>query len=118
MTLTEPYYYPENNLLAKAAIRRAFRFSPTVRCDEAAPPLAAAVQRLPGSTGTNVLRQRRVQEVPTKCTTVGISASDLRRNHETAPECERSLDRQSGNKLTGKAQKSGTARVRKTQSRP
>jgi hypothetical protein len=101
MTLTELYYYSENNLLAKAAIPGAFRFSPIVRCDEANPPLAAAVQWLPRSTRTDVFRQRTVQEVPTKCSRVGISASDLRLNRETAPECKRSLDRQSRNKLTG-----------------
>src|SRR5260370_39622239 len=39
------------------------------------------------------------------CTTAVISASDLRRNHQTAREPELSLDRQSRNKLTGKPPK-------------
>jgi hypothetical protein len=101
MMLTELYYYSGNYPAAKAASRGAFRFSPTVRCDEANAPLAA-LQRPPGSTRTDVLRQRTVHEVPINCTTVGISASYLRRNRETASEFERSLDRQSRNKLTAK----------------
>ena len=48
------------------------------------------------------------------CTAAVISASDIRRNRETAAECEASLDRPSTNELAGESQKSGTARVCET----
>ncbi len=73
-------------------------------------PAAKAASRLAFSFSLTAEKAAR--------TTAVISASDPRRNRETARESELSLDKQSGNKLTGKPQKSGTARVRKTQSRP
>jgi hypothetical protein len=105
MTLTEHDYYSGNHPAAKAAIHRAFRFSPTVRCDEADAALAVAVQWLLGLTRTDVLRQRTVQGVSANFTTAVIAASAIRRNRETAPEFELSLDRQSRKGLTGKPQK-------------
>ena len=105
MMLTELYYYSGNYPAAKAASRGAFRFSPTVRCDEADTALDAAVQPLPGLAPTDVFCRRTIQQVSANCITAAISNSDLRCNRETAPELERSLDRQSRNKLTAKRPK-------------
>jgi len=105
MMLTELYYYSGNYPAAKAVSRGAFRFSPTVRCDEADTALDAAVQPLPGLAPTDVFCRRTVQEVSANCITAAISDSDLHCNRQTAPELERSLDRQSRNKLTAKLQK-------------
>jgi hypothetical protein len=102
MILTELSYYSGNYPAAKAASRGAFRFSSTVRCDEADTALDAALQPLPGLAPTDVVCRRTVQEVSANCTTAAISHSELRCNRETAPDLERSLDRQSRNKLTGK----------------
>jgi hypothetical protein len=118
MILTELSYYSGNYPAAKAASRGAFRFSSTVRCDEADTALDAAVQPLPGLAPTDVFCRRAVQEVSANCTTAAISHSELRCNRETAPELERSLDRQSRNKLTGKRQKKRDGPRHETQSRP
>ena len=118
MMLTELYYYSGNCPAAKAAGRGAFRFSPTVRCDEADTALDAAVQPLPGLAPTDVFCQRTVQEVSANCITAAISDSDRHCNRQTAPELERSLDRQSRNKLTGKRPKKRDGPRRETQSRP
>jgi hypothetical protein len=105
MMLTELYYYSENCPAAKATSRHACRFSPTVRCNEAAPVLAGAAPPRPGLTRTDVLRRCTSQRVPANCTTAVMSAAKLRHNYETAPECELPLDKQSRNQLTGTATK-------------
>jgi Bacterial dnaA protein helix-turn-helix len=51
-------------------------------------------------------------------TTAVMSAADLRRNRETAPECELSLDRQSRNELTGTLQKQRDGPRRQTRTAP
>jgi hypothetical protein len=105
MMLTELYYYSGNYPAAKAAGRGAFRLSPTVRCDEADTALDAALQPLPGLAPKDVFCWRTVQEVSANCITAAISDSDLHCNRQTALELERSLDRQSRNKLSAKLPK-------------
>ena len=73
-------------------------------------PAAKAASRLAFSFSLTAEKAAR--------TTAVISASDLRRNRETAREFEVSLGRQSRNELTGKPQKKRDDPRHQTQSRP
>jgi Bacterial dnaA protein helix-turn-helix len=105
MMLTELYYYSKNHRAAKAASRRAGRFSPIVRCDAADPVLAGAAPPRPGLMRADVLRPHTRQRGSVNCARAVISAADLGGNREPAPQFELPLDKQSRNQLTGTATK-------------